>query len=184
MKTTHTVATLAAALITYGSLAGGAHAATILDFGLSDIPSSPSYTESGFIFTHSSFNVNTGATPLSDGSALFANSPFSSPEFLILRQVSGQPFTLTSFDAYDQFGAGSASVTGIGGTSPSEVFSPSIEDYSTFVPTADFSGITELQIQGDWRYDNFVVSPVPEPSSAVLLGLGALGTALSRRRHK
>jgi len=49
--------------------------------------------------------------------------------------------------------------------------------------TAIASGAAGVRAQGTGRYENFTISVVPEPSAALLAGLGLLGAAAVRRRN-
>jgi hypothetical protein len=196
-NTIKSVRTLAATLIMFGSLAGGANAAVITFNGTrpdgGGLTLLTTYTESGFVFTNTSgsnFFVDNdfpgaGIASIDDDS--LANDG-SATVFTL--SMLGSSFNLNSLQHIGAFGAsGIYSVNGTlaGGGTVSDTFSFVAGILNTHTFSA-FTNVVSVQFTsaGGARpsaLDNFNVSvtPVSEPSSTILFGLGALGIVAYRR---
>jgi hypothetical protein len=199
MKLKYTkMASLAATLITYGSLVGGANAAVV-------------------IFTPSSGNTVSQSTTLywDPVSAFISTSSLGAIGGFNLTDHGDFHFTVSDADMVN-IGSGTGGQTIPVGqlVGPSSNFT----NTSDFVGTTDFSGTMSLgdraffglsfQLSGQthygwveisedattqtihrWAYETtpntaIEVTAVPEPSSAILLGLGTLGISVLRRRKR
>lgn len=187
MKLKHTkVATLAATLITFGSLAGGANGALITFDGVpaSTIPAAP-YEESGFTIT-----ATTGANAVFNG-GVFSSNYFTyqgSTTTATIVLSSGGAFNLDSLD----LGLGQNSVGGstditlvgnfFGGGSINTTFNNVTAVQNEVL--VGWNNLVSVTISGtdDPGIDNINASAVPEPSSALLAGLGVLGLLARRKR--
>lgn len=203
MKLKHTkVATLAATLITFGSLAGIANAATITfddawtSLGQSASPGS-FYSSQGVAISGTFFGLVGGVGNGDPGNWDLEGTVGSA--FLGINQgTSGNPtFTFSvpqtgSIDIGVPRWTSNFLVSGsLGGSS---VFSSSISisddnngqgTWSTFSFSDPIDTIQVQLTSGSaiaYGIDNVSVTAVPEPSSALLMGLGALGFVAHRRR--
>lgn len=188
-------ATLAATLITFGALVGGANAAivmTITDDGTDlTMTATGSYDFSavGDNGTDKVFGVNAGVTPTLGGygwettantlslTVSYSGSlTGSSNAFPATSVTTTNPFYFDTGGSVIRFAAG-APLTG------------------TVNETAIFAGVTLASlgmVAGEsvsvtWTGDSATIqttTPVPEPSSSLLFGLGALGLVVRRRRIK
>lgn len=195
MKTTSTVATLAATLITFGSLAGGANGAILFHF-----------TEGvGVVNLSISGSLDTSATlsagPVANNTLTF----FKSSTGLIL---GGSNALADSYNvnlgSWTSFGTNSNSIFAatssgdrvslLGNSAISVPFgytsgSP-ITGGNTFSGSFASLGLTlgdhVSNFNSDLSSDSVIVrvgnASIPEPSSAILLGLGAFGIAARRKR--
>ena len=179
--------TLVSTLITVGSFAGVANAAT-LTFGDSQVFPASGYTESGFVVTSSG-----------EGNAILSGGVFSSHFFafdapsttVTISSVINEVFSFTSTDLGLSFTAGSTSpidVTFLGTLAAGGTVSQTFFNVTALQNVElNWVGLTSLTISGtnDPGLDNMVFNgsgAVPEPSSALLIGLGALGLVSRRRR--
>ena len=192
--TTHKVATLAATLITYGALAGGANAVlTITDLTVS--PTGATISISGV--------VDAGFTPgvsESDvafvGAATFDNWILA--EAVLVSEINGLAatsnlvYTNTNVPIANNFGSDWFRFASPGAWSGGEI----IDYTASFTGSFDISQAppTALIVQGYSDLGNLIatggeagsgtVSTVPEPSSAFLTAFGILGFAARRRRTR
>lgn len=183
MKLKHTkVATLAATLITFGSLAGGANAAVTVH--LSDGGSGStnmSISASGTVIAVNSWFVYETLTPTFHGTANYDN--------IVIADIptgAGSP-PLNRLRIRDNFASGSYFQLWTGSPSVNSPFDLSSMNGTYNVPV-DFSLLNE----GTWTLTyssgmdvgevNLTVGAVPEPSSTLLLGLGALAIVVRRKR--
>ena len=181
--------TLVATLITVGSFAGGANAAT-LTFGDSQVFPAAGYTESGFVVTATS-SSNAIFAPGIDGIFSSHFLTFDAPNTAItISSASSEVFSFTSTDLGLSFTSGavaSADVTFLGTLATGGTVSQTFFNVTTLQNVQlNWDGLTSLTVSGtaDPGLDNMVFngSAVPEPSSALLLGLGAFGLVSRRRR--
>ncbi len=198
MNLKHTkVANLAAALITFISLAGGANAAillTITDDGTDltmTATGSYDFTAVGDNGTDQALGANAGVLPTTSGGLYGWEVTEATISFTV--SYSGA-LTGTS----NVFPADSITTTNpfFFDSSRSVIrFTEGTPLLGTVNETAVFNSITLASlgmVAGEsvsvtWAGDSATiqtVASVPEPSSAILLGLGALGVAVHRRRIK
>lgn len=201
MKTTRKAAPLAAALITFGSLAGVAEGA-VLTFD-EEILNFSDYQ--GFTFSGGFSRLHTPSYFTQDTGYVRGNI---SPDYTAFTAGSGATVALVEGGIFDFDGMhitaawqNGLTVNIEGFLSGSSLYSQQfiIDDDSPTYTNSNFMGIDRLQIStiggldagtpGNGNHvaiDNFTVNSsvagVPEPSSALLLGLGALGVVSRRKR--
>jgi hypothetical protein len=194
MKPKRTVATLAATLLTFGSLANGA--VTVSNIGgtqyLADIGTIAfNVTTSGLFraVTVEDFytgpNVDTSSTPLV--SNIFYSINGGSATALSLTTNSGSYGD--TFGIWDPNDFVFASLTGIPVSIGDSVVFTGTFTFDAFGLTAPalVAGDLDTYLSDVTLGVNFAagtVNAVPEPSSVMLLGLGALGVMARRRRTK
>lgn len=116
----------------------------------------------------------------------------SSGAGFFIRRADNQPFNLVSLDVAEL----NNSSTGFGSVSVSIEPFTSTQDYtpvsSTFM-TVSPTGLTNIPYAfinvgsfggANYAVDNIVVTPVPEPGAALLLGAAGFGLLASRRRSR
>lgn len=214
MKLTRKVANLATTLITFGSLAGGANAATIIgassvisntgffgngldlinQSGLSATYASGITNFSSFVATTTSSSTNIGDGGVFGGSSVATNiwtfdlgSEFNL-EGVAVFSLGSSPGRVTEynvhFDSNSIFSDGVTSSPALavliaGHPSPTVSTFPSAPTQFVHIESTNtergiaFHGLGEVFFSG---------TAVPEPSSALLLGLGALTISFRRRR--
>lgn len=188
-------ATLAAAA---ALTVGGASHADVLNFNdpsaaIEIGAGSATYTESGFMLSGPSVPFALIDEMLIGGFVIDPDAPAGSTTSFSLTAVSGGVFSLLSFDyAFFAFGdpdavaSGSLSVTGLlnGAQVASQVFTLGTSASPAF--GSDFANLTSVTFNGTslFSLDNIAVTPVPEPATVVLTGLGLLGVALATRRRQ
>ena len=175
--------TLAATLITFGSLAGGANAAVLLTVDTTD-PSAVVITATAGLASQTGSSGSTGfdlrgfytGTPAESFSAATFSSLVTPENGTTFDNYFNSSTTLNIFlfSAGPEFTAGNIAFSG------SATFD--LSAHAAFLPAAGASGnitfyLVSTPIFGEWQ-----VSAIPEPSSAFLLGLGVLGVAVRRRR--
>jgi hypothetical protein len=202
MKLKHTkVATLTATLITLGSLAGGASGATLITF--EETGGSVTATVSGTA-NLTDLSIQASRIPVSSagGSSVYANPAFlgigGSSNFDAYATITGSisiglgttQFTATS-SIGDFVGIGNGTGTG---TNPVDLWLP-----SGYVSGDSLSGISSWSGESFasiglstgtyvWNWgagasaDTLTINVIPEPTSSMFLGLGALGFVARRRR--
>ena len=196
MKLTHTkVAPLAAALVTFGSLAGGANAANILVNG--DFSSSLTGWNIGNSLTGN--NATAAATLEGEPVVRLNGIPGSDPDAYIT-----QTFATTIGETYEWSINHRSHVNGglansfaiqldIGAAIPTtQIFSTNSTNAFTTTTGLFTATATQYTIgffaeangtDGSHYVDNASVTlQVPEPSSTLLLGLGLLGITVRRKR--
>lgn len=190
------VATLAVTLITVGSLAGGANAAIVMGTNNGD----GTWTAGGTTFslvlrpfggvvvsevTTSSFNVydqrwrrdtNVTQSPRSaftlqhpyqiDGSGLRDGAVIGSDNWLLLSSQTGAITSDYNFALQLSIGSDGTSIA----------------DDSIVMVWYDDSPSAPDVLAGVTAFSQITASPIPEPSSALLLGLGAFGLITGRKR--
>jgi len=182
MKTTNKVATLAATLITIGSLTEKANAASTIISGQfsADFPIAAPVTNLSGTFSTTAFEP--GVFPVTLES--FELNPNS---------LLGTEFNITNVALFVTFDAEmKVERFFIGGGSSGSRLSGDVDfSFRWFSETSPFSPGTvdaDLLEGGVGEFEGSVVvfdldvATVPEPSSAILLGLGALGFVTRRRR--
>lgn len=197
--TLKSVSALAAALITFGSLAGGANAAVIVS--VSDNGSDLLFEWSG--------SLELGGLP-SSGTLSGTTYNWMTPSLPRMHGLSGaieyydfQSLTLTSFGTgTDLLSNGSSSGDSFGitipsgtpGDTPGRVYVPSGYTNQTLEGTLMFTGETMssqgIDLSTPVVFDfglavgtvTIQAAVIPEPSSAFLIGLGALGFVMRRSR--
>jgi hypothetical protein len=181
------VRALAATLITFGSLAGGADAATVIDYTGSNNSGLTTYDENGYNVTQ----TNSGTFDLDTTFGIVtATSPASE---ISLTNILGDSFTLNSL-SMGSFNLVPVSYQGYlnGVLQATDSFTNTIGGgASQNFSTVNLAGITVDEIRftinqstgANQVIQTFNVSTIPEPSSALLLGLGALGMIARRTRQ-
>jgi hypothetical protein len=118
--------------------------------------------------------------------SLFANY---SDDVLRMTQVGGAAFNVTSIDLADVFrGAGGQTVTLIGTRADTSTVTQNFvlgpDNLQTFA-VVGMTNVTSMTLDDGtssfFQFDNINVSPVPEPATMAVVGIGAL--ALLRRRR-
>jgi hypothetical protein len=190
MKHTLTsVRALAATLITFGSLAGGANGAT-LTFGNTALFGAAPYTELGLVVTSTS-----GSNGIFDPASGFSSHFFTYDAPTTTASIALDPLgTATAFDLYTLdiglgpfSGASSTDITFTGTLFGGGTVSTSFLGVNSVSNVAlNWTGLTSVTISGteDLGIDNVNFTMVPEPSAAILLGLCSLGLVARRRRIK
>lgn len=136
------------------------------------------------------------------GPSDFGSFTFSAPVIFFVEEVSGvdaggRPFGFTPSDSFFTF-AGDAGAWSVTETNPTDVdfiITGSSLEGNANVPlfssddwgSATLTGTTVVELSGnDVGLDSYNLSaqaaPIPEPSSAILLGLGAFGFLARRKR--
>lgn len=223
MKTIQSISTLAATIITFGSLAGGVSAAVVIPVGVQqNIPISTVTGTWGWTLIYQG-TYNTFDVPIASLFAgvtvgdyvMYAARETGSPTITLLaaaqesdiRTITSGNSTTTSNGAEWYYNAMSIGFAGLGST-----ITQSTADTSNTNPELRLSwhtgggvsgfggqldGVAPLDMDGGWRAGAttslngssswerlvFVATPVPEPSSALLLGLGTLAVSARRRRN-
>ena len=201
MKTTKKVATLAATLITFGSLAGGANAALVLN--ISDAGGGQSRFELSGTTTVAAYNgANNNGVWFHPahwdsliGLGVDGSQTIVSGSATVTTTQSG---TRAVSDVWIDNSGSSAGRLGIrlsGEEFDVDNVGDTVSWSGDFVIDTDFSifstgsfnsAVTSVNTATDtWTAsENIVIqaSSIPEPSSAILLGVGVLGFATRRRR--
>lgn len=199
MKTTKKVATLAATLITFGSLAGEANGAVLITISESgnDVVATGSGTLnttslSPFSQNSSVMNIINSSNPtITIGDTAGFNTAASDDTFDISVSGSfgGSGFGIASSSTGDVIGVGAFGGRGFLYV-PNGYVSGSNLSGSAIWSDEDFDSLTLTPGDYTWSWgsganeDSLTVriSSVPEPSSITLLGLGALGFVSRRKR--
>jgi PEP-CTERM motif len=222
--TLKSASTLAATIITFGSLAGGANAAVTIPVGVQqNIPISTVTATWGWSLVYQgTYDQTVSITTLFAGVQpgdyiMYAARPVGSLILTLLaaadeadvRTVTAQHQTTASNGAEWYYNGGSIGFTAAGQTIYQN--SADVNSSGQFGGTTDAFGATRLSwhgssttygvaptsLVGGWRAGEtvllnssvawerlvFVGTPVPEPSSAILIGLGSLGIVARRRRN-
>ena len=211
--TLKSVRTLAATLITFGSLAGGANAAisfivntqtglvttsgsyTLLDAATSSIGVSRLLPDSGG--TWGFFVAGAASTPLSPGIGFITTSlNFTSPLTWTITDTSAGGSLLAEASINSWFFPFSSILNLFDATITSGDLNANVDagDLLTFSGSttliadslAAVSALSDSSHTSTYNGETFTLSftSVPEPSSAFLLGLGSLGLLARRRRIK
>jgi len=164
--------------------------AAVLTFGSTQSTSTPTpYVEQGFVV-----NATTLATGILDA----ANSVFSSHYFSFLASPTAeatiQAFTLGNFNLTSMdIGIGelastsSTDITLVGSFAAGGIISATFNGVTAVQNIVlNWNDLTKVTITGsaDPGFDNIEVSAVPETSSALLVGLGAMSILSRRNRRK
>lgn len=172
---------------------------TILDFD-SLLHSDTSYTDQGRIYLEDGYkldaNNDLGFANWGTLSENYIGSPSllndAGPGLTTLKRADNQLFNLYSIDLAGLFiGVTGINVTFIGTKADNSLVSQTFTGPLTSA-TYTFNNFTNLS-KVEWlqdndtlglhQFDNIVVSSVPEPNKAFLLGVGLIGTALLRRKQ-
>lgn len=192
------VATLATTLITFGSLAGRANGALVIDFGIGTYIDSDPAVVSGFNFYYTNGGVGAVAdveslrSEIGNGTSFITTRDINDGEPSIsMTPVNGGTFSLLSFDAADfNLGVSGRTVEVVGfsrnGVTVRQSFSLVADTFTTFHLPPTFTNLILVEFNNSgaggvgFSLDN--VEVIPEPSSALLFGLGALGFVARRKR--
>ena len=191
MKPHKKARSLTAAIIIYGSLVGGANAAVMLSID--------TLTTSTFTFTLSGTIDSATAAPLDPGA--FILTPYS-PDL----GINGWITNATSTSSTISIGGISATTVNWASDGVATGYSLYFYDDASTRPTAgtivsgsatftglfDLTGISAsdfklylgLQSNQTVGPSELIATAIPEPSSALLFGVGALGLVTFRRRNK
>lgn len=211
MKTKRKVATLAATLITFGSLAGGANAAILITLSESSgnvvVTTTGSLSEDAFVFQNSPGTPSFSNSNLRSNALSSVNVGFQFDMYLA-QSVSGTwiPFTNsislapnptvvnTGFEVFQ--GAGQV-FRPLGTTGdlviPAQSTAGNTAIFSIIgASLTDFLSGADAQIGNSWSRtftsngisDSITFAVIPEPSAAILLGLGSLSLAAFRRSRR
>lgn len=178
---------LAATLIIFGSLAGVTNAAIVIDFTGAEISNLTTYNENGYNVTQ----TNSGTFSLDSTLGIFTETSPASE--ISLTNILGDSFTLNSLNM-GSFTLVPVSYHGYlnGVLQATDSFTNTIGGgASQGFSTVNLAGITVDEIRftinqstgANQVIQAFDVSTIPEPSSALLLGLAALGFVTRRSRR-
>ncbi len=205
--------TLAVALTTFGSLAGGANAEVVIPVGIQqNVPFSTVTGAWGWTLVYQgTYNQTATVAELYAGVnpgdyIMYAARPIGSPTITLLaaadeadvRRVTARNQTTTSNGASWYYNGGSIgfarlgdeinqNTADIGSTNANLRLSWHTSGGYGNAPTSLNPGwragaATGLNNSTSWERLVFIPTPIPEPSSVLLLGLGSLAVAVRRRR--
>lgn len=202
MKTTpQKIRSLTALPVLLGALAGGANAATLVNFNDGTAAGSEIgsfYSTLGVVFTNGEWSNVSGFTPHpdSDGLMLVGNGGNYQPKAgNPIRFVFTTPMTTVSIIA-NNVNANGARIdiydSEVGGNliNFDQVVGPSGSLNSNFILTASGAEIRRVELYQPFStesegvlFDNLEFDSIPEPSTTLLLGFGFLGLTFRRSRR-